>query len=200
MLKVDLPQRKQKDIIKPFDHLKERNLIEYKSLHEVLNEQTFRNYVSRALNAESCEKISFQNKTTLTVLTTRKPISLLKNDKYIIIKINEWKYRSYCMPDLDVFIIVIKGMRNIKGGEALALLQILEANKDQQIAIWEEIFQQNLDNINELKNIAEQIDKGKIMNLVEELKKEGKIEGEIKGRIDTYLKMLNWMAPEIEEN
>ena len=35
----------------PFDHLKEVNVIEFKTFHEVLNEVTFRNYIARALLA-----------------------------------------------------------------------------------------------------------------------------------------------------
>ncbi len=200
-VKGDIPKEKLKPIMRPFNHLKERNLIEYKSMHDVVNEKMFRHYVSRALYMETCEKLPYQGKTTLTIFTTRRPTALINKKRYSITPVNEWKYQSRWIKDLDVFIIVQKDMRGVKGGEALALLQILEGEKGKQIACWEKLFAQDLNNIDVLQNIAKQINKEKIMNLVEELKKEGiKIgekKGEKKGEIKTFLRILSRKSPEL---
>ncbi len=67
----------------PFGHFKELNLIEYKSAFESLSEQTFRNYVGRALLVETEERgKSYQGRLTLTIVTSRRPRALLKCEEY----------------------------------------------------------------------------------------------------------------------
>ena len=87
-----------------------------------------------------------------------------------------WKYRSNYIDALDIYILVQREMRDIKGGEAMALLQIIESDIDKQPATWKSIFTQELRNKDILKKIAEHINKEIFMSLVEEIKIEGKIE------------------------
>ena len=108
----------KKPIELPFDHLKQENIIEFKSFHEVLNEKTFRNYIGRALITETEgrtdlqteSRVNLQGKVTLTIITTRKPEALIACGNYAIEQISDWKYKSRCFKDLDVFILVIRRM------------------------------------------------------------------------------------------
>lgn len=166
----DLSNDKLKPIIRPFSHFKKRNIVEYKSSWEVVNEKTFRRYIARTLDAETCDDVDYQGETTLTIFTTRKPESLIANKRYKIERISEWKYRSYWIDDLDVFILVHREMKGIQGGEALALLQALEDDKTKQKACWHSLLEQDLDNKDVIRKIIEKINKEAFMSLVEELK------------------------------
>ena len=55
----DIPAEQLKPIVRPFSHFKHRNVLEYKSFSEVLNENTFRYYIGRALCAENCDDIKY---------------------------------------------------------------------------------------------------------------------------------------------
>ena len=193
----DLPaEQLPKNIVRPFDHLKARNVIEYKSIHEVVNESLFRHYVSRALYTESPEPgVTHQGNVTLTIMTTRTPETLFSMKEYAIERIDDWKYRSRWIKDLDIYFLVQKQMRGQKAGEALALLQILEGEKERQKQCWQEILSQDLQNVEVLKKIIAKINEEAYMNLVEALKNEGKIEGKIEG----VLEALSWTAPELAE-
>jgi hypothetical protein len=91
--KGELPESATSDEIRPFDHLKARNIIEYKSFHEVLNEALFRHYAGRALAMEWINETKhYQGKMTLTILTTHKPKALLKQTAYHFQEIFPWKY------------------------------------------------------------------------------------------------------------
>ena len=68
---------------------------------------------------------------------------MINNEEYKIEKINEWKYKSHLIPHLDVFILVQVEMRDIQGGEAIALLQTLEADKNKQKKCWQSIFKKD---------------------------------------------------------
>lgn len=165
----DLLPSSTKNMTRPFDHLNpySAHLIEYKSLWQVLNESTFREYVGRALvfqNADPQE--GYLYRLTLTILTTRKPESLIDTGLYAIEQVNDWKYISRCFPRLEITILVIKGMRDKKEGEAFALLQILDPEG------WPSVFSQNLENTAVLEGIAKEIGKEAYMNLLEEVKRE----------------------------
>lgn len=153
----DLPSNKLKPIIRPFSHFKKRNIVEYKSGWEVVNEKTFRRYIGRALDAETCDDTDYQGETTLTILTTHKPDSLIAKKEYKIERINEWKYRSNWICDLDVFILVHREMKEIRGGEALALLQALESDQDKQKSCWQSILEQDLENKDVVRQVIEKI-------------------------------------------
>jgi hypothetical protein len=171
-----------KPMLLPFDHLKERNIIEYKSIHQVVNEATFRQYVARALLLESSEvENNYQGKMTLTILTTRRPDTLIATPEYAIRPINEWKYKSEWIKDLDVYILVQKGMRGKKEGEALALLQVLEGEKDKQMEVWRDVLSQDLENVSILQDIIQNINQEVFMNFVMQIKEQGIEEGKIKG-------------------
>lgn len=172
-----VPEGRLKPIIRPFDHFKRRNLLEYKSTWEVVNEKTFRRYIGRVLDAETCDDIDYQGETTLTILTSHKPEALLAKPEYKIEPINSWKYQSRVIPHLDIFILVQREMRGLKEGEALALLQIIESDKEKQKFSWQSILEQDLDNKDVVRKIIEKINKENFMSLVEELKVEGKVEG-----------------------
>ena len=172
----DLPPDTLPPIIRPFSHFKRRNVVEYKSFREVLNENNFRYYIGRSLCAENCDEVKYTGETTLTILTLHKPIALLGLDWYKFEQITPWKYRSHCFDKLDIYVLVQREMRDIKGGEALALLQIIESDKDKQPATWKSIFTQDLRNKDILKKIAEHINKEIFMSLVEEIKIESKKE------------------------
>ena len=104
----DLPASELgKTIIRPFCHFKQKNLVEYKSMHESLNEATFRHYVMRALAVETSQpRVSYQGQVTLTILTTKVPKMLISNSNYAVQQINKWKFQSHWIKDLDIFISV----------------------------------------------------------------------------------------------
>ena len=84
-------------------------------------------------------------------------------------------------------------MRDIKGGEAMALLQIIESDTDKQPATWKSIFTQDLRNKDILVKIAKHINEELFMSLVEEIE----IRGITKGKIEGILESLSWTAPDI---
>ena len=186
----DIPSDQLKPIVRPLSHFKRRNVLEYKSFSEVLNENTFRYYIGRALCAENCDDTKYLGETTLTILTLHKPLSLLALEKYKFEQLTPWKYRSNYIDELDIYILVQRKMRGVKAGEALALLQIIESDKNKQTVSWKSIFEQDLCNKDTLRKIAEQINKEIFMSLVEEIKIEGKIEGKLEQAKEIAVEML----------
>ena len=188
----DLPLEDEgRDIIRPLNHLKEKNVIEFKSYHETLNESTFRHYVMRALAVEMPKLgVSYQGKVTLTILSSRVPETLLKIPEYHFKPITKWKYHSSFIKDLDIYILIQREMRGIRGGEGLALFQVLEKDPDKQHAAWHDLFSQNLRNADVLRKIAEQISKEEVMSLVEEMKLVGKEEGRMEEAREGIIKVL----------
>lgn len=184
----DLPEAKEEAMTRPFDHLEERNLIEYKSIHQVLNEKTFRLYAARALYLEGEEENSYQGKMTLTILTSHKPQTLLGMPEYKIEKINDWKYISHWLKDLKIYILVQKEMRKKQEGDALALLQILEGEKEKQFECWKAILSQNLKKVDIIRKVIEKIGKETYMNLLLEARNQGKIEGKMEGEREGQIK------------
>ncbi|RMD98476.1 MAG: hypothetical protein D6812_13340, partial [Deltaproteobacteria bacterium] len=86
-------------------------MIEYKSIHEVLNERVFRKYVARAFYLETLDpQKARQGKTTLTIVTARKPVTLLKKEIYRFERIERWKYVSRWIEDLGIFLLVQREM------------------------------------------------------------------------------------------
>ena len=198
---LDLPDKPK---VMPFDHLKERNIIEYKSIHQTLNEARFRHYIGRALLLENPEgEASFQGKMTLTILTTRKPEKLFAVKQYKIKAVNRWKYVSSFLKDLDIYILVQKEMRGEKAGEALALLQVLEGERERQVEFWNELLNQNLANVDVIKKIIQEISQEAYMNLVTFLKNQGRAEGiaegEMKGRIAELVRIIKRGSPKLLE-
>jgi hypothetical protein len=89
--------------------------------------------VARTLLMEQINsKKSYQGETTLTILTTHKPKALLQEKAYQFREIYPWKYESTFIKDLEVYVLILREMKDYKGGEALALLQALEGEKTQQ--------------------------------------------------------------------
>ena len=113
----------------------------------------------------------------MTILTLHKPKLLLAEKAYKIERVTDWMYRSFLLPQVDVVILVQREMRGLQLGEAMALLQIIESDKDKQQQVWERVFDQNLDNIEKLQKIVEKIGGEVFMNLVQQLKKQGLSEG-----------------------
>ena len=72
------------------------------------------------------------------------PLSLFALEKYKFEQLTPWKYRSHYIDDLEIYVLVQREMRAVKGGEALALLQIIESDKNKQAALWKSIFEQDL--------------------------------------------------------
>lgn len=185
LVKGELSDKDKKNIVRPFDHLKERNIIEYKSGYESLNEATFRQYVGRALLLENPDRgLSYQGKMTLTILTTMKPEMFTKT-AYRIEPINKWKYISRWIENLDIYILVQKEMRGEKAGEALALLQVLESKKEKQAQHWTNLLNQNLENAEVIKKIMQKISKEAYMNFVAQAKTE------------ELIKVLSWVSPNV---
>ena len=151
----DIPREQLPPIVRPFAHFKRRNIIEFKSFHESLNESFFRYYIGRSLYSENCDDVKYIGETTLTILTLHKPVSILPIKQYRFEQITPWKYQSHYDEKLDIFILVQREMRGIKAGEALALLQIIESEKDKQTASWKSIFEQELHNKHILQKIAD---------------------------------------------
>ena len=186
----DLPPDTLPPIIRPFSHFKRRNVVEYKSFREVLNENSFRYYIGRALCAENCDEVKYTGETTLTILTLHKPIALFGLEKYKFEQVMPWKYRSNYIDGLDIFILVQREMRDIKGGEAMALLQIIESDKDKQPATWKSIFTQDLRNKDILVKIAKHINEESFMSLVEEIEIRGITKGQLQRSREIALEML----------
>ena len=181
----DIPQEELKPIVRPFNHFRKKNLIEYKSTREVFNEKMFRRYAGRALDAETTENVDYQGETTLTIVTLHKPIQLLSKTEYKIEQIEKWKYKSSWIDYLDIYILVQSEMRSCREGEALALLQVLESDRQKQRSTWRNIFDQDLLNKEFLKKIASKLDKENYMSVIEEAKAEGKAEGRVEGKVES---------------
>ncbi len=197
----DLPKD---NLLRPFDHLKKANILEYKSFREILSENVFRYYVARALFMEShYANLSLQGETTLTIITSRKPEKLFAIKEYAIEPINKWKYRSRFLKDLDIYFLVLRGARNELQGEALALLQVLEAEKNQQLKQWPKILSQDLPNTNVIQQIMLKINEENFMSFVKQItdkgRLEGKVEGKIEGRVEELLKVLGWISSALKE-
>ena len=127
--------------------------------------------------AENCDDIKYDGETTLTIITTRKPISLLKIEKYRFEQITPWKYKShYDEDELEIYIIVLREMRGLEEGEGMALLQVFEGEKEKQVQCWKALLNQNLQNAEKLKKIMEKISKEALMNIIQEAKIEEKRE------------------------
>jgi hypothetical protein len=91
---------------------------------------------------------------------------------------------------VEIYILVQKEMREKQEGEALALLQVLEGQKNKQAETWQTILNQNLNNVDIVKNIIKQINQEVYMNLIQQVREEGKIQGIIKGEIQALIKIL----------
>lgn len=187
-------------VLRPFEHLMKKNVIEYKSCYEALNEKTFRNYVGRALLVETEEAgPGHQGQVTLTILTSRKPQGLLGSGRYRLEPVERWKYVSHWIEDLRIVILVLREMKGEKRGEALALLQLLEEG------CWDDVMSQQLDNAQQIERIMKEMNQEAVMILAEKYKKEGRKEGRLEGRLEgklegekaALLEMLGWTAPEL---
>ena len=183
----DLPESELVPGIRPFDHFLEHNLIEYKSIHETLNERVFQDYLARASLFESRRAKEFlKGKVTLTILLTREPVGLLQLEKYSFQSINPWKYY---LDDrgTPVYLLIQKGTRNISGGEPFAYLQVLEGNKNYQKHVWADIVNQNLTGEEALKRIMIDINREAFMSIrqqiIEEVRPMFLSEGEKRGLV-----------------
>ena len=168
----------QEGDLEPFNHLKQHNVIEYKSAYEHLSEAKFRFYVGRALVIEGKDpQAGWKGKTTLTILTTSRPGKLLNKDEYGFVKIYDWKYKTTCFPHLDVYILIQKEMRDVEGGEPLAFLQVLEGSAKHRPAAWTRIVTQQYPHWRALSSIMSRIDKELKMSIQEYFENLGKKKG-----------------------
>ena len=143
----------------------------YKSIHQILDDATFRGYVAKALLLES--RLGTRGETTLSILTTRLPRKLLRND-YGFEEITPWKLRSRFFPDLDIYLLIQRKMRGIEGGEPFAYLQILEGNRRYQRNTWQAIMDQDIENTEDLKKVIMEIAREGFMSIIEEAIEEAK--------------------------
>ena len=169
-------------VIRPFDHFREHNIIEYKSIHQTLTEAQFRNYVGRALVLEnSGDGPSLQGRLTLTILTTRTPRKLLAVAAYGFERLADWKYRANWVPELDIIVIIQKETRGIVGGDPLGFIQVLEGNARLQASTWETLLDQDLLAQDVFKRIMETINREAYVSVLEQVRTEGKAEGLTEG-------------------
>lgn len=175
-------------------------------MHEVLNEGMFRQYLARVLFAENPNREeTYQGEMTLTILTTHTPKTVLACKEYGFKKIHRWKYESRFFKDLEIYLLIQREMKDIQGGEGLALLQVLEGEEERQKILWDALYQQENLNIKLMEEIMHKINKETAMNLAEHYKIEGEkigiekgIEkGKIEGKIEELLEVLSWTAPEL---
>ncbi|MDJ0838260.1 MAG: hypothetical protein QNK37_17215 [Acidobacteriota bacterium] len=153
--------------IRPFDHLLEYNVFEYKSINQTLNDKTFREYVARALMFESRHtKRSLRGKLTLNILLTRIPTALLKDPTYGFKPLTPWKFYCNCM-GLPVYILIQRKMRGIDGGDPLAFLQVLEGDPTYQKKVWGDLIGQDLTGVEALKDIMMKIGREAYMTIAD---------------------------------
>ncbi len=170
--------------IRPFDHLKTCNVIEYKSIHQTLNERTFRAYVAKTLLMET--RIGSQDETTLTILLTRLPRALLKS-RYGFEQLTPWKYRSRFLPSLDIYLLIQRETRGIKGGEPLAFLQVLEGDSRYQGMVWQAVMAQDIEDDHDLKKVIMTIDREGYMTMLEKITKEA-VETAVEAAVEAAVK------------
>ncbi|MDJ0836076.1 MAG: hypothetical protein QNK37_06125 [Acidobacteriota bacterium] len=155
--------------IRPFDHLLEYNVFEYKSIHETLNERMFREYAARAIIFETRHgEQSLQDKLTLNIILTRVPRNLLQNPNYSFTAVTPWKYRCD-FQGLPVYLLIQRKMRNINGGEPLAYLQVLEGDPRYRKEVWGNLIEQNLTGEKDLEGIMIRISREAYMSIAERI-------------------------------
>ena len=156
--------------IRPFSHLRGCNVIEYKSIHQTLSEQTFRSYLAKTLLLES--RLESQGDTTLTIVLTRLPQKLLVQNRYGFHQITPWKYQCTCIADLDVTLLIQRKTRGINGGEPLAWLQTLEGDPRYQKLTWKGILDQDMKRTDLLKNVIMKISREDFMSYNDEIRRQ----------------------------
>ncbi len=150
----------------PFEHLGEANLIEFKSIWERLDELTFRYYAARAMMVEYLERQAGRTgRVTLTILTTRRPVKILNDSRYLFERIYRWKYRSDWILPVEIHILIQSGTRKERRGEALSYIQVLEGDPKHQKECWRTALDQDLANVEDLKRIIMRISKERHMKL-----------------------------------
>ena len=125
--------------------------------------------------------------TGLTILALRKPVKLLEVERYAFKKIKPWKYETCFMSDLPVTILLLRELQLVKGGDALAWLQLLEPNPKRRTKAWSLILNQELTGREHIKSTMINMDKEAVMTIADEFREEGMKKG-IEQGIETGMK------------
>ena len=174
--------------IRPFAHLKQLNVFEFKFFGDTLNESLFRFYSGRALMRTHAHP---PDRATLTILTAHKPEKLLAIDTYDFTRVDAWRWCSSWINGLEISIIPLIALRDIAGGEAMVYLQALIDDPARQQIVWPELLRRELAAKELLKNVIMAIDEEAFMSIAEELIAEGILTGEK----ELLLRLLERAAP-----
>ena len=171
--------------IRPFSYFRPYNVIELEGPGNTLNESRFRYHLGRTLVMENpAGKKHRRGVTGLTILAVRKPVKLLEKERYAFKKIESWKYETRFMDDLPVTILLLRELQLVKGGDALAWLQLLEPNPKRRSKAWSLILSQELTGREHLKSTMINMDKEAFMTIADEFREEGMEKGIAKGRVE----------------
>jgi len=161
--------------IRPFDHLRGTNVIEYKSIHETLTDRAYRGYLGETLLLES--RLEARGDMTLTIVLTRVPRGILSQEIYGFREITPWKYQTTVLGDLEVTILIQRMTRGIAGGEPFAYLQALEGDPQYRKETWRGILAQDLERPDPLKDVIMKLSREDFMSIADEFRREGERRG-----------------------
>ena len=181
---LDKPYQGPERGIRPLANFQHYNIIELEGLGKTLNEGRFRYHVGRALVMENPSgKRSRNGQTGLTIITVHKPVKLLGIDEYGFQEQTAWQFHTTFIRNLPVTVVILRELQDIKGGEALAWLQLLEPDPTRRPATWAAILDQDLTSRDGLKRIMMDMDKEAFVTIAEEFRIEGRQEGRQEGAI-----------------
>ncbi len=175
--KVDLnqPYHGDEEGIRPFDDVRPFTVFELEGPNRTLSKHRVRFFIGRTLIKENPHHgVHHFGEIGLIIVCVHKPIQLLKENEFQFEKITPWKYRAMVMENLPVTLILLRELQKVKGGDAAALLQILEPNKNRRKAVWQHVLDQDLSGKEQLKSTMLKLDKGVFMTVLEEMKLEMK--------------------------
>ncbi len=180
---LDKPYMGPEQGIRPLSDIRKYNVFELEGLGRTLNESRFRYHVGRTLVMENPGgKRSRLGEMGLTIITIHKPVKLLGLSHYAFKEEEPWKFKTMILNNLPVTIIILRELEGIKGGEALAWLQLMEPEPQRRTEVWTTILDQDLTSRDRLKSIMIKIDEEAFMTVAEEFRIEGRQEGRVEGR------------------
>lgn len=161
-------------LVYPFGHLNRYNVIEIKSHQDTLQVKDVQEYIGRAFDVLALGKDDRRGKVSLTIVSTRFPRKFFRENSYPVVKIYEWLYRIDYIPDLPIYIVVLRHLRGQKLGTPTAFLQALEDDPRYQWETWDVLMESDDAQVEALKCVIMKIDKEGFMTYRERLIEEGK--------------------------
>ncbi len=171
--------------IRPFARAKRYNSFEIKSFGDTLNENLFRKYSARGLlKAHIKGGLAAKGNATLYIVVANKPIKLLRVSDYEFSEVTSWMFQSNWIGGLDIYIIVLPGLREIDGGEPMAYLQALEGNPKHQKKVWSRILRLDTTGKRTLESTILKIDvEGYMSSIADDIELKGELKGKLKGEL-----------------